>query len=412
MSDFNRRIAIITPFYTPAKLSGSSLLNKQIAELLKENGFQVTVITSNAYWVRYWKDLLFNRTIKPKDIEENGIRIIRLKHHHLISSITYLLSHYLNFILPKQVRAKFEIMHYGPFLDQKELASQINKNNFDIVYSSTLPLFLNFQLVDIISKLNKKPTFIFRPDFHVALPVFHNYLLQSILKRADLIQVFTKSEKKALMRTFNIKENKVKIIPAAIKIKNTHISTKEVLDFKKKYKLGGKKIVLFVGERNYHKGALFLLKTMRNLFKEDQSYILLSIGLSKKEWFLEKMFGERSFLIDLGYVSEKNKQIAFQVSNIFCLPSISESFGIVYLEAWLQKKPVIGVKIPAIRELIENNKGGVCVEFNNELELKNAINLLTNNKSLARLYGLNGYRALKNKYNFNNLKTIYLKMFR
>src|SRR3989338_6812680 len=121
MSDFNRRIAIITPFYTPAKLSGSSLLNKQIAELLKENGFQVTVITSNAYWVRYWKDLLFNRTIKPKDIEENGIRIIRLKHHHLISSITYLLSHYLNFILPKQVRAKFEIMHYGPFLDQKEL---------------------------------------------------------------------------------------------------------------------------------------------------------------------------------------------------------------------------------------------------------------------------------------------------
>src|SRR3989338_8655545 len=391
MSDFNRRIAIITPFYTPAKLSGSSLLNKQIAELLKENGLQVTVITSNAYWVRYWKDLLFNRTIKPKDIEENGIRIIRLKHHHLISSITYLLSHYLNFILPKQVRAKFEIMHYGPFLDQKELASQINKNNFDIVYSSTLPLFLNFQLVDIISKLNKKPTFIFRPDFHVALPVFHNYLLQSILKRADLIQVFTKSEKKALMRTFNIKENKVKIIPAAIKIKNTHISTKEVLDFKKKYKLGGKKIVLFKG---------------------DQSYILLSVGLSSKEWFLEKMFGERSFLIDLGYVSEKNKQIAFQVSNIFCLPSISESFGIVYLEAWLQKKPVIGVKITAIRELIENNKGGVCVEFNNELELKNAINLLTNNKSLARLYGLNGYRALKNKYNFNNLKTIYLKMFR
>src|SRR3972149_6468397 len=100
MSDFNTRIAQICTINNGATLSGSGLLNKLIAELLKENGFQVTVITSNAYWVRYWKDLLFNRTIKPKDIEENGIRIIRLKHHHLISSITYLLSHYLNFILP------------------------------------------------------------------------------------------------------------------------------------------------------------------------------------------------------------------------------------------------------------------------------------------------------------------------
>lgn len=411
MSGNKKKVAIVTAFYPPANLSGSTLLNKQIAEFLGKNGYRVTVITSDAFHIKYWGDILFNKFIAKKNDTINGIRVIRLKHHPLMSSFLYILFKYLGFILPKQIKNKIEIMYQGPYINQKNLEIVIQKGNFDTIYCSTLPFFLNIQVAEIIRNLTAKPKFIFRSDLHPSLPVYHNPFLKKIYSCANLLQVFTLSEKKELKKIFKINGKKLEIIPATINSHLQDINSVEIMNFKKKYGLNDKKIVLFAGMRNYYKGALFLLKTIKNLYKKDPSLILISIGPNEKEWNFAKILEGQGCLLDLGFVSDRLKQIVFKSCDIFCLPSIAESFGITYLEAWLEKKPVIGAKIPSSQELIEKNKGGLCVDFNNVEQLEKTIVLLTNDKNLSRFYGENGYKAVRLKYNFDKNSGNYLKLF-
>ncbi|MBU1323497.1 glycosyltransferase family 4 protein, partial [Patescibacteria group bacterium] len=85
-------------------------------------------------------------------------------------------------------------------------------------------------------------------------------------------------------------------------------------------------------------------------------------------------------------------------ADVFCMVSAVESFGLVYLEAWQKKKPVIGADIGPVRELIEGAQGGSLVKFGRVDELAAEIDRLVKNKDLAKRLGENGYKALKIRY--------------
>jgi phosphatidylinositol alpha-1,6-mannosyltransferase len=71
-----------------------------------------------------------------------------------------------------------------------------------------------------------------------------------------------------------------------------------------------------------------------------------------------------------------------------------EGFGIVYLEANLYEKPVIGGKTGGIRDAIEDGKTGFIVNPENVNEISQAlINLLTN-KELSNKLGVQGRKRV------------------
>lgn len=183
---------------------------------------------------------------------------------------------------------------------------------------------------------------------------------------------------------------------------------KEIASFKQKYQLENKKIILFAGSKIPPKGIYTLMGTMEKLSRQDLSYILLTIGSSDiPEWkkYVEK--NKPAYLIDLGYVNENQKEIIFATSHIYCMPSLCESFGLSYLEAWQMKKPVIGADIPVMREIIGKTAGGLLVKFGYEKQLMTAILKLTKNSKM----GQNGYVAIKTTYNFGKLYPKYKQLF-
>ncbi|MCL6508115.1 MAG: glycosyltransferase family 4 protein, partial [Bryobacteraceae bacterium] len=60
----------------------------------------------------------------------------------------------------------------------------------------------------------------------------------------------------------------------------------------------------------------------------------------------------------------------YQRADVFCLPSVQEGFGIVFLEAIAAGKPVIGARAAAVPEVLPH---GLLVEPDNALELARAI---------------------------------------
>lgn len=412
MKTKNKKIAFVTPIYLPANLFGSGVVVRQIAEAFAKNGADVSVITSNALVGRYWYDSIFGKKIKNRFEVVNGVKIYRLSCNQIISSFCFVLVRYCNFLLPPKILNKLQIIYNGPYLIG--LNNILNKEQFDIIHCSPFPLNINRQIVEAVNKLKKKPKLIITPFFHSQVPEFKNQELQDILSNVDVIHLISNAEKDDINKLFKINQGKIKIAPLFIdtkklfELENTH---DEIKEFKEKHQLDKRKIILFAGNKGTMKGAIHLLLAVNKLYKKNQSYVLIAVGNKTSAWEKAKKVIDKKCLLDFAYKQGKEKEIIFGACDIFCMPSISESFGLVYLEAWHKKKPVIGANIPAVKELIDGAKGGLLVEYGNEEELQGAIEKLASDRLLAKQLGENGYQALISKYDFSKIFEKYVDLF-
>lgn len=92
----------------------------------------------------------------------------------------------------------------------------------------------------------------------------------------------------------------------------------------------------------------------------------------------------------LGPVSEDEKRDALAAADIFALPSRTDSFGIVYLEAWLYRKPVIGACTWGVTDVIVDGKDGRLVPFGDVPALADTIAFLADNPDVRAAMGARG----------------------
>jgi glycosyltransferase involved in cell wall biosynthesis len=95
-------------------------------------------------------------------------------------------------------------------------------------------------------------------------------------------------------------------------------------------------------------------------------------------------------ILDIGRVSDAERGAWLNRATLLCLPSLSESFGMVVAEAWTQKLPVVVSDIPVLRELVENSGGGM-VAGNDAQAFGTAIVAMLDDRVRARSLGVSGY---------------------
>lgn len=408
-----KKIAFVTPIYLPAPLYGSDNAVRILAEDFAAAGQDVTVITSDAATPRYWYDPLFGRKISKTRDTFNGVRVLRLPSRQWITSVAFILERVFGRLLPRSIRNTMRIVSNGPYLGG--LFELFQKEQFDVIHCSPFPLEINQQIFDGIERLNKRPFVILTPFFHAEVDVYHNKELGNILEKSDSIHVISNAEKKQIEALYPVSQGKTKVIPLYIRTRAMHtvdVLKHEVLLFKKRYGIEQKKIILFAGLKGSMKGALTTLVAVKNLYKENKNIMLVAIGHNTTEWNEAlKKSDTTPYLIDFGYVDEQTKEILFAACDVFCMPSKSETFGYVYLEAWHKRKPVIGCNFRPTQELIEQNKGGIVVQFGEQFEVEKALSLLLSNSQKRSQLGSNGYSALMKYYSEQILFLRYQQLF-
>ena len=65
----------------------------------------------------------------------------------------------------------------------------------------------------------------------------------------------------------------------------------------------------------------------------------------------------------LGSIEETEKRDMFAAADLFAMPSRTDSFGIVYLEAWLYRKPVIAARTWGVSDVVADGEDGLLVRF-------------------------------------------------
>ena len=79
------------------------------------------------------------------------------------------------------------------------------------------------------------------------------------------------------------------------------------------------------------------------------------------------------------------------------MPSRSDAYGIAFLEAWINKKPVIGANVGSTPEIIHHDDDGLLVPFHSPPALAKAICRLLSNEQEAHQFGENGYQKIHNR---------------
>lgn len=93
----------------------------------------------------------------------------------------------------------------------------------------------------------------------------------------------------------------------------------------------------------------------------------------------------------LGDVSQAELAREYNRADVFCLPSVQEGFGIVFLEAMAAGKPIVAARAGAVPEVAPQ---GVLVEPDNEEALAEAVHRLYLDPELRRSLAESGRRVV------------------
>jgi len=107
----------------------------------------------------------------------------------------------------------------------------------------------------------------------------------------------------------------------------------------------------------------------------------------------------------------KSTKEVLNISDLFMLPSSSESFGLAALEALACGVPVIATNKGGIPEVVEHGKCGFLSNVGDYSEMsKNALSILSNEKTFAD-FKLNARQTAK-KFDIQEILPIYEKIYK
>ena len=147
----------------------------------------------------------------------------------------------------------------------------------------------------------------------------------------------------------------------------------------------GPATILFVGRKERYKGYHALRDAAAAVWRQRPDARFIVIGQPAWNAFMTRWPADERWS-EPGVVTEEQKAAAFARATIFAMPSEHETFGQVYVEAWLAGLPVIAGDIPPLHEVVREGVDGLHAA-NEPAAIARAILTLLRDPERARRMG-------------------------
>lgn len=187
--------------------------------------------------------------------------------------------------------------------------------------------------------------------------------IKKILGFSDHIITPSKSNYDKLMQ-IGIPSEKVSVIPNGYD--STIFKRPSVNDARRKLNIpADKRVILSVGNLEIEKGHMYLVEAMEIVSKRRTDIVCFIVGSGGKKKELIRLINRlevNNFLKLVGSKPHDEIPMWMNACDVFVLPSLSESFGIVQIEAMACGKPVVATKNGGSEEIVIEDKLGILVE--------------------------------------------------
>lgn len=347
------RLLVLASWYPSKEKPLNGIFFKEQSEALKKYGLDVVVLNIEL-------TSILNITKKMPQLglsikNENDINVYRYKSFNFFPKLYKFYIKYYSYLIRKLIRkiekqeGKIDIVHIHSAFDA---GIAYAKSKVNIPY--------------IITEHSSR---------------YHRGIINNT-ERKFLYNTFSKSKKviavgKGLAETIKVycdSKNLPIIVPNLVKVNNNNI---EIDLDKKKFRF------FSLAFLNTYKGMDVLINSFKLNYDLLGSIELIIGGDGPEKENLKALIKENGLESNISLIGELSREeVEFNMKNCdaFVLSSRVETFGIVFIEAMLQGKPVIGTKTGGPDTFI-NEKVGISVEIDDVNGLANAIRNLYLNYS-------------------------------
>lgn len=156
-------------------------------------------------------------------------------------------------------------------------------------------------------------------------------------------------------------------------------------EFRSRYGLEGKKVILYVGRVAAEKDIDILPETMRRVQAQHENAVLVVTGDGPQLAALRVQAPEGTCFT--GFLRGESLAQAYASSDLFLTPSTTETFGNVALEAMASGLPVIAADAGGFRNIVHHGEDGLLCAPRDALASAEAVSLLLAQPELARAMG-------------------------
>jgi glycosyltransferase involved in cell wall biosynthesis len=280
--------------------------------------------------------------------------------------------------------------------------------SFDLVHATAFPYAWPIVCgLGLARRLNVP--FLLTPFLHLGDPKnakdrtrkgYTSPALMSLIRAADRVFVQTDLERQELLR-HGIAQDKLVLLGMGVEPQECTGGDREKT--RRDWKVqNGEVVVGHLANQSWEKGTIDLLQAVDQLWRQGKRFRLVLAG--------PEMANFRAFwngwhpggpVVRLGQINESQKREFFAGIDIFALPSRSDSFGLVLLEAWANGVPNVAYRAGGVAEVIRHNQDGFLVRCGNTAELASAFGQLIDDPDLRRRFGTAGQERVLRDFRWN-----------
>ena len=377
------KILHVTPFFKPSwEAGGPPRSVYELARRQVKKGHHVTVFTTDGF-----KKRLDVEKNKPLDVEGIKTYYFRNLSLYMAGALNFTLPYYLPLVARKKIK-EFDIIHIHEHRTFLAMVAHHYAHKYHLPYL--------LQPRGSAPKVNKNKL----------KEIFDKIAGNDIVYHSCKILATSKMEQEQYKNYFPLLDmDKVELLPNGIDLDTYKVLPAEG-QFRKEYGIKKEeKIVLYLSRLYSTKGLDILIQSISEIL-EDKPFIRLVIAgpddhyQDKLEEMISQLKIEDRVLIT-GPLYGKKKDEAYRDADIFVLPSQTESFGNVVVEAMASFNPVVVTRTCGVSEWL-NPDNSVVINYD-KLELKRALVDLLNDNDKRIKMSQNARKKVMSTFNWDKI---------
>jgi glycosyltransferase involved in cell wall biosynthesis len=393
------RVAHFVQRYPPA-LGGSEDYFARLGRYLAAAGDQVTVFTTTAVDLpAFWSTA--GRCLRPGRRVEDGIEVRRYRLWHLPYQTRVLKA--LSFVphRPWQLMT----ISCNPIAWRMWIDCGRPREHFDIVHATAFPYGWPLACARRLARRLGAP-FVLTPFLHLGDPddphdrtrrAYTSPDLLSLAHSADRLFVQTEGERQAFLDRAIPAE---RLIVQGMGLDRDGCTGGDRIRARAERGVSSDEVVIgHLANNSREKGSVDLLRAAERAWQQGGRFVVVLAGPEMPN-FQSFWRGHRPSgrVIRLGVLDARQKRDFFAAIDAFALPSRSDSFGLVLLEAWANGVPNLAYRAGGIGWVIHDEKDGLLVRCGDIPALAAAILRLSHDAELRHRLGAAGLERTRKEF--------------